>query len=1508
MVHDRYSSSNYDLVLDRPSTINTVTSEFNHLVKLNNVRESERSLREWRSILSGASYFIGYDKLLFQKIFIIVYANPNTRQMDSVFISRFGENIYNSVTINKNSIYYPAIENLKTDFKNSNIRKCLAITNLKTFSLLPDRIKLKIDSNIVKNDLWDETVAGELANEMKLIDKKTPDELGSKFLELGFLQTSYINAMMLDVLYSNKNQDDINKNNTLVFLLGEQLDQLFDPLTEYSPEPTEKNYTPPPINAQSRHDYDYDYDDNDDDLITSICQELLQVQKNFTVNLVNFLQNYIIPLRIRVLNGSIKGYTASKLNVIFPPTIDEVTRINCIFLDALKSALPFGSFEVVKAAGMTIPYFYKAYMRHEAATKNFNSNLNNFLKNLKKLGINEDLTYTKRKIESIIHNSLNLTKIKLILKRLVENKHWDPKGKQKVLEYYKSATETIDSFGKDKLKPYTNRVFTPTGKILTELANGWPIDLQYGWLTRRVVAIYDVENLKTNDFKKNEILIIFSDHLLFLKIDDDNYYLKDLTNSEKANDEHYYKPSISDILMHSLINEVPIDNKLPHLTVNGYCKINNAYISSYHNDECIKIFINDEDGILHNDNQASDFTRFYKILNTQYFENKSHRIIELLNKAKVLNKEQPFHLFKTKQYGLTIFSTAHDYRNYEEEKVKSPFALFLNMEIDKEVLIANNLYLGISVLLSNDNNKIQLKYFFQNDNENYVETVNVSRFVNKICEAININFEKYLKLNSYKNKIIDKTFDNLVHSNEQIINYIMEYIDFNHEKERQLFLQLKENQVQSKAATDKLRSFTSNSSFFKSTAQNNISSTSSVVNETRKPSDGSKNSAKSNNSRKSFIQAIGLKTYSSNDTNILLNKNEKSITPKKTFGKKLSQVFNIRKQKSHSDSDKSGSNNSVGINTTIISKKQRRQPSVLTHISTTGSEITNAAFSNTINRSTILDNVGYKSKVEDKNSRSQLDTAENEESRADMTVDASSDYDFLNESSNISVELVKQGNLTQKTNVVPMRKAVPTLSMLSPNIKAMKKDESFNDLKVVKKPLTMDQLYTSNSIKKRLSKLLSDVNYDYYHDGKGNWDIVDRENNSFALPENDDGHDNDNDGHGGIYQREESKQIVFDDLPQFARVIKDNPSAKHYYRKLLEKLPHDAPQNVLVSSLLDKNGNRRVCSGTEVEVVADDFGIRSMSFQDDEKDDEKEVFSTPLLDDGSSSFDLEFDEEVDEIDDFDVQISLSSESDKEEEEEEQEEQQEQDEEDEENESGDDLDDNDIFYTPIYEHAPKFEALYQHRKEVSDIPELDEFSGENININMAASEDVLEDLDYAELVGQITFNTTIGQDHDSDDSNDSQQIAWYSPSELDYGKTNNSDSDSDSNSENDNDNGGGSGSGSDSSESIISIPKKNELGEKVIQVHDEDLSKAEDPILANDSSFNYLIGVLNGTETYYDESFDNSNFETTMIYDKRLTDKLRESSIRYLANYIRSGKTYNDGLSALGQDDDDIFHL
>lgn len=675
-----------------------------------------KSTEEWINIFPNAAYFCGYDESLFGHFVMAVYENPSTEKICTLSITKFGVTLYHDLILNQQSRFYPSCENLLPIHRESKVRKALAITNLKNYNKLVNH-----PGDFQINKRWDETNAGYLASKMNLLIDKRPNEFGCKLLQMGLIQNHYLKSYLFDIVYDNSLTDPkiVEDNNKLVYLLGDQLDQLFDPLLEYSPEKLETSY-----NTPNSANYDKPILSGNEK-ISAITQELLQIQTNFTMGLVELLQNFIIPLRIHILSNNVPPKNGSnptdsnissgisKLNQIFPPTIDEITRINCVLHDSLTKAKPFGYIEIIKVFGMILPYFYKPFIRHEANLKNFKSRFNKFYSKYEnKVFGNGNINrngFSKNYIDSIITGSLlELPKLKLILHRLYDNintqfklKSYDRSQEElsTIDYYYNTAINIIDAFGgedNEVSQQYEldnkgheransrQRVFTPTGKILTELASNWPPELQYGWLNRKVIGIFELKNVKPRNefFHDSEILIIFSDTLLFLRIVDDNYYIKENIN------EGFSLLSIPDVLMHSLVNEKPLPNlsQFPSMEVSHWSFINDTEVTTY---KSFSFTTSSEENFLRffdytGNGFKGDFTneicKNYEILNN---ENKNvasgNDIIELINKGKILNKNQPFHLFRSTANDLHVYSTAHSALSYDNEQVKSRIILLLNL-------------------------------------------------------------------------------------------------------------------------------------------------------------------------------------------------------------------------------------------------------------------------------------------------------------------------------------------------------------------------------------------------------------------------------------------------------------------------------------------------------------------------------------------------------------------------------------------------------------------------------------------------------------------------------------------------------------------------------------------------------------------------------------------------------------------------------------------------------------
>ncbi|GEQ70460.1 hypothetical protein JCM33374_g4137 [Metschnikowia sp. JCM 33374] len=153
----------------------------------------QKTLSFWRSILPNAAFFSGFDPALFGHVVSILYKSESTNKICTVSITKFGCNIYENIILDSSSRFWPACENLTPQHRKSNIRKALAITNLKNFNKLwNNKGSIKITSP------WDETNAGSLASAMKLMDH-SPSDIGEKLLSLDLVQQSEMSTLVLDV-------------------------------------------------------------------------------------------------------------------------------------------------------------------------------------------------------------------------------------------------------------------------------------------------------------------------------------------------------------------------------------------------------------------------------------------------------------------------------------------------------------------------------------------------------------------------------------------------------------------------------------------------------------------------------------------------------------------------------------------------------------------------------------------------------------------------------------------------------------------------------------------------------------------------------------------------------------------------------------------------------------------------------------------------------------------------------------------------------------------------------------------------------------------------------------------------------------------------------------------------------------------------------------------------------------------------------------------------------------
>ncbi|CCE79511.1 Piso0_001579 [Millerozyma farinosa CBS 7064] len=674
-----------------------------------------RNINDWKSVSSNAVYFEGYDDLFFDEFVIMVYADPSTSRLCTISFTKFGVSVFENLRLDNRSRFWPSCENLPSQHKKSEVRKALAITLLKNYSQISHNLK---PNKLIKR--WDETCAGYLAGSMTLIVNQTPKYIGSSLLEQGFLQRHMVSSALIDAVYEEKDsegRDLMERNNMLACLLGDQLEQLFDPLLEYSPQLIEKSYQEPehPTKLQL----------GSDDIAKKVLKELLDVQRSYTLRLINILQNLIIPLRVLVLYSN-RSRGISKINQIFPPTIDEITRINCVLLESLSKAFPYGYLEVMRALKTIIPYFYKPYIRHETNMKEYSHRLKKFCKTngtdfFDNKAINKK-KFSLREIDSIMCESLvHLPKMKLIVNRLhhvlksemskqMNFESLDKNEFSLLQEYYSSVIEVVDAFGHhDPLDSVNDeedvkgRVFTPAGKILSEIALNWPSDLYSGWISRKVVGIFEIralQPLRSEQFE-TEVLFIFSDRLLFINIIDEAYYQKKV-GSNKSNEL-----SVSDILMHSLVNGKPLPklSLLPAMEVLFWADLNDVLVSSYQSMSSHTLepgfflsFTSRSKNGFRSNCIENVFNRNYEVSSDRGGSTTGNEIAELIIKAKILHKAKPFHLFKSTKSIFNLYSAVSKRESYDEERGKSPVLLLMNKSVDDPSLIFKK-YDNVSLLI-----------------------------------------------------------------------------------------------------------------------------------------------------------------------------------------------------------------------------------------------------------------------------------------------------------------------------------------------------------------------------------------------------------------------------------------------------------------------------------------------------------------------------------------------------------------------------------------------------------------------------------------------------------------------------------------------------------------------------------------------------------------------------------------------------------------------------------------
>ncbi|CAY67828.1 Protein involved in bud-site selection and required for axial budding pattern [Komagataella phaffii GS115] len=630
--------------------------------------------------LGDIAYLQGTNDLLFGDLVSLVFEDPTCHnKLSVVWISVFGEYHFNQVTIDSRSRFFPACQNLSPDSKASNVRKALAVTSLRAFNSLSvnclTRVMTSMHASTKSLHNWDETNAGELASNMHLIDTKTPSEVGSRLLQLGYLQNYYINSIDVDVVYSSKDSL-LELNDKVVSQLGDQVHYMWNPSSEYYLEHMSHVYVPP-IDSHAKTG-----------TISSEIKQLLHTQSCITKSLVNLLQDFIIPLRARIVDRGFKSITLKKVNTVFPPTLDEVARACRIWLEALQEAAPFGPLEILKACAQVIPYFYKALTRHKAACRNLNYNLYTFFRKLEEEHFEVPKKYCNLdKLIPLIQIWCKTALMKLPVTRLYE--HCVQSSVQSNIQlgdkYYHFVLRTIESALAFQCKNDSMRV------SLNDRITNWSNDLHNHLLESDVVSVYHLEDLcNLNQWRSHQVLIVFTDLVLFLSIEDDDYYHDILFNNDDC------QLCVGDVILDVLQNGAPC-KLLPLLRLVGWCSVGSVMPLCYGSDfKYLKLCFNYSDTAPKPNLPFS--VRYYKILEPSV---SGPSIVDTMFKCKISSKTQPFHLFKDQESSFrdpfSIYSVTQCIENYELEANKSPFAIVLNMDYDEAFLFKYDLFCGFFV-------------------------------------------------------------------------------------------------------------------------------------------------------------------------------------------------------------------------------------------------------------------------------------------------------------------------------------------------------------------------------------------------------------------------------------------------------------------------------------------------------------------------------------------------------------------------------------------------------------------------------------------------------------------------------------------------------------------------------------------------------------------------------------------------------------------------------------------
>ncbi|CAI4951397.1 ATV_HP_G0103590.mRNA.1.CDS.1 [Saccharomyces cerevisiae] len=199
-------------------------------------------------------------------------------------------------------------------------------------------------------------------------------------------------------------------------------------------------------------------------------------------------------------------------------------------------------------------------------------------------------------------------------------------------------------------------------KSLQNLAKCWPWNCNTNGWKRRVVSVYDVVDL--NDENKRNLLVIFSDYVVFINIlEAESYYTSDGSN----------RPLISRYFNELIDQRSSVALKIPKLKVERHCYIDEVLVS-----------ILDKSTLRFDRLKGKDSFSMVCKLSSAFISSSS--VADLITKARILEKDTAFHLFKASRSHFTLYSTAHELCAYDSEKNKIKICLILNIPPTKEIL------------------------------------------------------------------------------------------------------------------------------------------------------------------------------------------------------------------------------------------------------------------------------------------------------------------------------------------------------------------------------------------------------------------------------------------------------------------------------------------------------------------------------------------------------------------------------------------------------------------------------------------------------------------------------------------------------------------------------------------------------------------------------------------------------------------------------------------------------